>query len=176
MPDAPGATIPRFPSAQEGAVARAVGQALERWRIGPGDLCLCGGARGGDLLFAEACLRANAHVLLLLALPMDEFIERSVRIPGTAWETRFRAVANKSIILAVDQQAICASTEKNPFARCNDCLITLSVALAAPREPLVLLVWDRKPSKPGKPGTGDFAEKAVTASSSIVTIDPLNPK
>lgn len=175
MPDASDSSVSRFPPGHEQAVTRAVERALAHWAVGSGDLCLCGGARGGDLLFAEACLRTRAQVILLLALPIEAFIERSVRLPGTTWESRFHTMASQSTVSIVDEQPLCISRETNPFARCNDCLITMAVELSRPREPFVLLLWDGHPSQPHKPGTGDFAKKAAAISSSIVVIDPLEP-
>src|ERR1043166_7173251 len=58
MIDAPDREDPRFPPSREPVAAAAIAQLLDSPEIGAGagDLAICGGACGGDLLFAEACL------------------------------------------------------------------------------------------------------------------------
>ena len=58
---------PRFPPVKIEAVAARVRAALDEVGAGAGDLGLCGGASGGDLLFAEACLERGMRVELRLA-------------------------------------------------------------------------------------------------------------
>src|ERR1700710_557400 len=54
MIDAPDRETPRFPPDKEPLAAQAIAEALANLHVGPDDLCICGGACGGDLLFAEA--------------------------------------------------------------------------------------------------------------------------
>src|SRR5688572_447415 len=75
MIDAPGRKTPRFPPEKEGAVRERLARQLEEWKIGPGDLAICGGAQGGDMLFAEVCADRKAEVWLLLPLPEGDFLE-----------------------------------------------------------------------------------------------------
>ena len=56
MIDAPDRKDPRFPSDKEPIAATAIAAKLDALGAGPDDLAFCGGACGGDLLFAEACL------------------------------------------------------------------------------------------------------------------------
>jgi hypothetical protein len=58
---------PRFPSSKIQAAAARIRAALDEIGAGAGDLGLCGGASGGDLLFAEACLERGMRVELHLA-------------------------------------------------------------------------------------------------------------
>jgi hypothetical protein len=148
---------------------------LAGWNIGPGDRCLCGGARGGDLLFAEACLAAGARVELLLALPFEQFIARSVAEPSTDWEARFRVVACQSIVRELDLDGADDHTRAHPFGVLNAWLIEEAVALASPAPPRILVVWDGRPSDSGRPGTGDFARRAAEFGIPLRVIDPLNP-
>jgi hypothetical protein len=55
---------PRFPPAKIAAAAARIRAALDEVGAGAGDLGLCGGASGGDLLFAEACLERSMRVEL----------------------------------------------------------------------------------------------------------------
>lgn len=175
LPDAPNRDSPRFPAGNESEVARAIADVLAGWTIGPGDRCLCGGARGGDVLFAEACLAAGAEVELLLALSIEEFIDRSVALPGTDWEDRFRAVARQSIVRQLDLNGHDGETRAHPFGEFNAWLIEESLALAFPRSPRILVLWDGLPADPGRPGTGDFAMRAIEAGAELRVIDPLDP-
>jgi hypothetical protein len=175
LPDAPNRDSPRFPAANEPEVGRAIAGALISWKIGPGDHCLCGGARGGDLLFAEACLAIGAAVELLLALPIEEFIGRSVAVPGTNWERRFRAAARRSTVRQLDLNHHDKETRAHPFGEFNAWLIEEAVARAFPDRPRVLVVWDGRPSESGRPGTGDFAQRAIEAGALVCVIDPLDP-
>jgi hypothetical protein len=78
MIDAPGREKPRFPPDKEPIAARAIAEALADLEVGAGDLAICGGACGGDLLFAEVALPRGAR--LELYIPFDEptFLEISV--------------------------------------------------------------------------------------------------
>ena len=73
-----------------GGVERLVSPAeiaarLDESEIGAKDLALCGGACGGDILFAEECVKRGAQVRLMIALPLDEFIPASVSFAGSHW-------------------------------------------------------------------------------------------
>ena len=79
----------RFPPRKEDAVRERIATQLEKWEVGAGDLAICGGARGADILFAELCADRGAEVWLFLALPESEFLDESVRLPDSDWEQRF---------------------------------------------------------------------------------------
>src|ERR1700684_750718 len=89
MIDAPGRAKPRFPPDKEPIAAEAIADALAGLDVGPQDLCICGGACGGDLLFAEAALARSA--LLEIYIPFEEptFLEKSVDFAKKDWRARF---------------------------------------------------------------------------------------
>ena len=91
MIDAPGREKPRFPPDKEPVAAQAIAGALSDLHVGPDDLCICGGACGGDLLFAEAALARSA--LLEIYIPFEEptFLEKSVDFANSDWRARFLA-------------------------------------------------------------------------------------
>jgi hypothetical protein len=60
MVDAPGREKPRFPPNKEPVAAHAIAAALDELAIRASDLCICGGACGGDILFAETALSRSA--------------------------------------------------------------------------------------------------------------------
>jgi hypothetical protein len=59
------------------AVEAIVG-ALADIDLGPLDLCICGGACGGDLLFAGAALARGARLELYIPFEDPTFLEKSV--------------------------------------------------------------------------------------------------
>src|ERR1051325_4835811 len=45
----------RFPERKSEAVRDMIAAQLDEWGAGRGDLAICGGARGADIIFAELC-------------------------------------------------------------------------------------------------------------------------
>jgi hypothetical protein len=89
---------PRFPSNKESIAARSIAEALADLGLGPADLAICGGACGGDLLFAEAALARGAR--LELYIPFDEptFLERSVDFADRDWRARYLATKAPAVL------------------------------------------------------------------------------
>ena len=103
----PGAAKPaRFPAAKADAAAAEIPAALDEIGAGAGDLGICGGACGGDLLFAQACLARGMRVELRLAQPQARFLRDSVTFadPDHRWERAFADVAAKAqAVLVMDE-------------------------------------------------------------------------
>jgi hypothetical protein len=91
MIDAPDRTSPRFPPALEPAVDTAIQHAIDRLQPDRGDVAVCSGACGGDILFAEAML--DRGVPLRIYLPFDE-PTFSVRMCG-CWRKRDGSAAQR---------------------------------------------------------------------------------
>jgi hypothetical protein len=89
--DEPGRSQARFPERKVRAVTAEVRARLEAWGIGPGKpvLAICGGARGGDILFAEQCRDLRADLRLLVPLPEGAFLDHSVRSDANNWVDRY---------------------------------------------------------------------------------------
>ena len=98
MIDAPGRAVPRFPPDKEPGAAEAIGRALDEIGVGAGDLCICGGACGGDLLFAEAALARGARLELYIPFEEPQFLEKSVTFAGEGWRERFAAVKARATL------------------------------------------------------------------------------
>jgi hypothetical protein len=96
--DAPGRADPRFPPDKEPIAARAIDEALADLGVGPSDLAICGGACGGDLLFAEAALARRAR--LEIYIPFDEatFLEKSVDFADRDWHARYFAAKATAVL------------------------------------------------------------------------------
>lgn len=152
----------RFPESKVGAVREKVTAQLDKWGIGAGDLAICGGARGADLIFGELCADRGAEVWLFLALPEGDFLDESVRSPGTDWAERFYALKGRDSVKTFFQQERLKSPPKGAsvFARNNLWMInTARVEADEPKNIYGLLVWDEQPTGDGPGGTSDFASR-----------------
>lgn len=89
MIDAPDRKSPRFPADREPVVEAAISNLLDRLHLGPQDIAICGGACGGDLLFAEAALKRGAKLEIYLPFDETRFFAESVDFAGNDWHTRF---------------------------------------------------------------------------------------
>jgi hypothetical protein len=114
MIDAPGRQRPRFPADKEPIAARAIASVLNEFGIGHGDLCICGGACGGDLLFAEAALIRGALVELYIPFDEETFLKESVEFAGSNWRERFLAVKSRATLRVLPVERKTASNV-NPY-------------------------------------------------------------
>ena len=169
MIDLPGRASPRFPPEKEGAVRAAMAAVLDAWRIGENSLAICGGARGADILFAELCLERNADVRLYLALPIPEFLERSVRIPGGDWEERFHRLLFRCDVRVQDKVP---SEADGVFERANRWMLAEAAREAEDGKPRALLVWDEDPKTGKTGGTAQFFQELRKISSETSVINP----
>ncbi|MEP6671045.1 MAG: hypothetical protein ABJF10_17930 [Chthoniobacter sp.] len=174
--DAPNRPQPRFPPAKEKVVRKRLAEQLQALKIGNGDLAITGAARGGDLLFAELCADAGAEVWLLLPLPEEEFLDESVRLPGSDWEARFRALSGRAHVgrffqhehLGADREGV------GVHARNNLWIVETARALAdSPQHIHAFLVWDEKSTGDGPGGTSDFVERVRKLGGHVAP--PINP-
>jgi hypothetical protein len=166
MVDLPGRPQPRFPPEEVQRVTATVRSAFARWGIGTGTTLVTGGARGADIVAAEAALERGAALRLVLALEPDEFVARSVAIPGTAWEQRFRELLRHAEVEVVD-----GPDDDEVFARTNQRII--EVARAIDEQPHAVIVWDGKEGD-GPGGTRDFVSQLGhdLEDDDVVLIDP----
>lgn len=101
MIDAPGRVEPRFPPDKAPLADTAIRACLRRSAAAPGDLGICGGACGGDLLFAEACEDFGLALELRIPVAEAEFLPTSVThadaypARGLSWEQRYRRLAHR---------------------------------------------------------------------------------
>jgi len=170
--DSPGRTPPRFPAQAERPVRQAMDHILAGRNIGQRDLAITAGARGADIIGAELCLARDATVWLLLPLPEPEFLERSVRLPGSDWETRFHALARRCTVRYQQDELGPPGPGESPFARNNQWCLDLGRA-AVPDERLFgLVVWDERSTGRGG-GASDFAAQAAGRGIPVEIVNPL---
>jgi tetratricopeptide (TPR) repeat protein len=145
MIDALNRQPPRFPADKEPLATWAIIAKLEELGAGPEDLALCGGACGGDLLFAEACLTRGVRLQIHLPFDEPEFLQRSVNFAGDDWRERFYAVKknNKTRLLVMPDELGPLPKGVNAFARNN--LWQLYTALSwGPEKLHFVCLWNRK--------------------------------
>jgi hypothetical protein len=121
MIDAPDRPEPRFPAAKEGEAARAIAETLDQLGAGERDLALCGGACGGDLLFAEAALQRGMRLQLRIPFDIPAFFQKSVTFADPQWGKRFYAVKNDpcTALFIMPEELGLLPKKANPYERNN---------------------------------------------------------
>ncbi len=158
------------------SAASHIGAALDTLCAGPGDLALTQGAAGSDLLFAEQALDRGLRLRLLLPLPREVFLARSVRpvVDGERWCERFVAVERRVDVadrLEADVVLGPLPADADPddaFARCNAWLLD-AAAESGTEFPVLLCLWDG--GRGGRGGTGGMVELATRRGVALARID-----
>ena len=140
MIDAPDRSDPRFPPDKEAIAADAIAKTLAEVGAGLADLAICGGACGGDLLFAEAALARQLTLELYLPLRQEEFLAKSIDFADADWRPRFFAVKSRAALhVTADEWPIGA--DQDPY-ECNN-LHMLEAATRFGSEKLdFICLWD----------------------------------
>lgn len=172
----PGKAKPaRFPPAKIEAAAARIRAALDEVGAGANDLGLCGGASGGDLLFAEACLERGMRLELRLAKAENEFLAESVTFadPDRRWEKCFARVkengATKTLVMPEELGPVPDGV--NVHDRCNRWILYTALSQGLRRTSFVTL-WNGEPGD-GPGGTQHMVElvRKLTGRQPII-IDP----
>ena len=171
MIDAPGREQPRFPPSKEPIAADAIAKLLDSADIsaGSGDLAICGGACGGDLLFAEACLARGTG--LELYIPFDEatFLAKSVDFADANWRDRFYAAKAKATLhVAPDELGPLASGD-NPYER-NNLRMLDAAARFGPDKAVFICLWNGKGGD-GPGGAKHLMDEAAAKTKRIYWLD-----
>lgn len=86
---------PRFPAKMEPEAAKRLDDVLDKLNANEHCIAIIPGlACGGDLLFAEACLKRNIRTDIYLPFESAQFIKSSVSFAGDEWVERFYKVLN----------------------------------------------------------------------------------
>ena len=173
MIDKPDRKTTRFPLGKAEAVRAKIAQQLAQWKVGAGDLAVCGGACGADILFGEEALRRGAQLRLLLAQEVDDFIRDSVRHAGNDWVQRFHALREKAEVVTQPERLGKEPNDVSIYARTNLWIInTARVEAADPGKIYALVIWDEKPRGDGPGGTSDFQQKVCHLGGQVEIINP----
>lgn len=165
----------RFPSSKVDAAAQRIRAALDEIGAGKDDLALCGGACGGDLLFAEACLERGMRVELRLAQTEPEFLANSVTFadPNRRWERSFARVKDHidTTVFIMPDELGPTPTGTSVHDRCNRWILYSALAQGVLKASFVTL-WNGEAGD-GPGGTQHMVElvRKLTGRQPIV-IDP----
>jgi hypothetical protein len=149
MIDAPDRETPRFPPDKEGIAAKAIAGALDELGLQPGDLAICGGACGGDLLFAEAALARSARVALYLPFDEEHFLSESVDFAGPGWRARYFAVKARASVHVIPAERGPARDGEDPYVRNNLWMLEAASRFGAGRLAVVCLWNGERGDGPG---------------------------
>ena len=161
----------RFPKEKEPAAVDAIRNQLAALGAGPEDLALCGGACGGDLIFAEAALELKLHLEARIPFDIPEFLQNSVSFAGDNWRDRFYQVKqnpNTTLLIMPDELGQLPENA-NPYERNN--LWQLYSALSRGAEKVhCLCLWDGKGGD-GPGGTKHMHDAVKQRSGQVYVLD-----
>lgn len=155
MIDPPTRKEQRFPAEMEPLVASAIDEAVGKL-AGPDaqqTFAISGAARGGDLLFLEACQNRAIDRQMVIGRSFETFLENFARnIPGN-WPDRASRIWNHT----GTRQDICvAPADAHRYQYVNDHM--LATALDLGDTVTLIALWDGV--NRGKGGPSDFLERA----------------
>ena len=173
MIDRPDRPAPRFPEEFAAVAESAIRAKLSALDATKGDVGLCGGACGGDLLFAEACLDRGLRVELRLHSNRETFMEESVAFAGDWWVERFERIAShpNCTTMSLPEQPTGAAARDNKFERTNLWLLQAAGDMAGSGQLHLVTLWDGRPGD-GPGGTAHMVAE-VQRTGGLVHIIPL---
>lgn len=170
MVDLPGRATPRFPQSAEPAAWHAIRGAVEELRLQAKGrvLGIASGARGGDLLFLEACRLLGIERRMVLPFPPEMFVETSVAgVPNSQWEARFWD--NWSSLPDSEKEVLLPVKDERGYELCNRRMLALSRELAMSQR--LIALWDGK-SGDGPGGTAEF-KQAVGGEAVVIDMNAV---
>jgi hypothetical protein len=169
MIDAPDRKTPRFPASKENDAARAIADALDRIGVSADDLAICGGACGGDLLFAEACLKRDMR--LEIYVPFDEptFLAGSVDFAGDGWHQRYLKARSKATLHVMPLELGALPADANPYERVNQWMLEAASRFGGDRMTFICLWNGQGGDGPG--GTQQLMEEAHRRTTRVYWLD-----
>jgi hypothetical protein len=169
MIDARDRKAPRFPPDEAPVAAAAIADTLAKIGAAAGDLAICGGACGGDLLFAEACLARN--MALELYIPFDEstFLANSVDFADAGWHDRYLAVKSRAALHVMPDELGAPVPDENPYERNNRWMLE-SAARFGGRKIAFVVLWNGEGGD-GPGGTQQFMDEARRKTERIYWLD-----
>jgi hypothetical protein len=169
MIDAPGRKAPRFPADKELIARDAIVDALTKIRAGPSDLAICGGACGGDLLFAEACLDLGMRLELYIPFDQPTFLTNSVDFAGSIWHDRFLAATSSAVLNVMPEQLGPLPPGQDPYERNN--LWMLEAAARFGQEKMIFICLWNGEGGDGPGGARHFMEEAGRKTAPLYWLD-----
>ena len=177
MIDMPGRKDPRFPNDKKyvDIVTNAISSKLDELGASTGDLALCGGACGGDLLFVKECLVRGLQLEIRLPFKEPEFLIKSVTFAGDEWGSLFFKVKNnpQTKLYVMPEELGTAPEGIDSYARNNLWQLYSALSSAPDRKPEnvhLICLWNRKEGD-GPGGTKDMYNQISKHSGQIHILD-----
>jgi hypothetical protein len=169
MIDAADRHTPRFPPNKVCVAAVAIANTLAEIGTERGDLAICGGACGGDLLFAEACLAQD--MALELYIPFDEptFLANSVDFADADWHDRYLAAKSRATLHVMPDELGPLPTGENPYERNNRWMLESAARFGSEKIAFISLWNGQGGDGPG--GSHHFMEEARRKTGRIYWLD-----
>jgi hypothetical protein len=141
MIDAAGRANRRFPADKEPIAAAEIYKILDQIHAGRADLAICGGACGGDLLFAEAALARKLVLELYIPFGEAEFLARSIDFAEGDWRSRFFAAKSRATLHVTPDELGPPLAGEDPYER--NSLYMLNAAMRLGPEKLdFICLWN----------------------------------
>jgi hypothetical protein len=169
MIDAPGRKEPRFPADKELIARDAIVDALTKIGAGPSDLAICGGACGGDLLFAEACLACGMRLELYIPFDQPTFLANSVDFAGSNWHDRFLTAKSSAVLNVMPEQLGPLPPGQDPYERNN--LWMLEAAARFGTEKMIFICLWNGEGGDGPGGARHFMDEAGRKTAPLYWLD-----
>jgi hypothetical protein len=169
MIDAPDRRTPRFPADKEPVAASAIAATLTEIGAVAGDLAICGGACGGDLLFAEACLAKGLRLEIYIPLDEPEFLASSVDFAGGNWHDRYLAAKAKATLHVAPDELGPLGQGENPYERDNEWMLESAARFGGERMAFISLWNGQGGDGPG--GAQQLMDEARRKTSRIYWLD-----
>jgi len=172
MIDAPTRAKPRFPPDKEPIAAAEIGGTLDHINTGRGDLAVCGGACGGDLLFAEAALRRQLVVELYIPFSEQEFLAKSVDFANAEWRSRFFAVKSRAALHVAPEELGPLLADQDPYTRNNLHMLDAATRFGSEKLDFICL-WNGQGSD-GPGGTRHLMKEVQKRGGRTLWLDTTN--
>jgi hypothetical protein len=169
MIDAPDRKTPRFPPGKECVAAAAIANTLAEIGVERGDFAICGGACGGDLLFAEACLAQDMRLELYLPFDEQTFLSHSVDFADADWHNRYLTARSKATLHVMPDELGPLPADENAYER-NNLWMLQSAARFGHEKIAFISLWNGQGGD-GPGGSHHFMEEARRKTARIYWLD-----
>ena len=171
MIDAAGRKEPRFPASKELVVADAIAALLDTADVaaGPNDLAICGGACGGDLLFAEACLTHGTALEMYIGFDEQAFLADSVDFANANWRRRFFDAKGKGTLHIAPDELGPLPAGADPYERNNLWMLERAMRFGGAKM-IFICLWNGEGGD-GPGGTKHLMEETRKNSAPVYWLD-----
>jgi hypothetical protein len=172
MVDLPDRRDPRFPPAMEPLASDALRDELTSLRreLTGSVVALSAAARGGDILFLEACRSLGIPFVLCLPFEPDRFRRESVEGVDGSWATRFDRLLSSAAEGPMVMPPGDGEDRPSPDAHARFSRWLLGLAARRGRELHLLALWDGKEGD-GPGGTADLVRLVREAGGTVRRVD-----